>query len=122
LPFFGGRMIGIALAEIVLLLAAVALTAVLFWRMERAAALLLVPYAAWVGFIVALNAALWRLKLFRTSLLQSSAHAKVGCRQGILQQRNARARKSAGLSCWRPGIGNTPARGTSCSTRPTATR
>lgn len=30
-------------------------------RIERAAALLLVPYAAWVGFAVALNAALRRL-------------------------------------------------------------
>jgi len=59
--FFGGRMIGVALAEIVLLLAAILLNAVLFWRIERAAALLLVPYAAWVGFAVALNAALWRL-------------------------------------------------------------
>jgi len=61
LLFFGGRMIGVALAEIVLLLAAILLNAALFWRIERAAALLLVPYAAWVGFAVALNAALWRL-------------------------------------------------------------
>ena len=44
-----------------LLLAAILLNAVLFWRIERAAALLLVPYAAWVGFAVALNAALRRL-------------------------------------------------------------
>ena len=61
LLFFGGRMIGAALVEIVLLLAAIVLNAVLFWRIERAAALLLVPYAAWVSFAAVLNAALWRL-------------------------------------------------------------
>ncbi len=61
LLFFGGRMIGAALAEIVLLLAAIVLNAVLFWRIDRAAALLLVPYAAWVGFAAVLNAAIWHL-------------------------------------------------------------
>jgi len=59
--FFGGRMIGAALAEILLLLAAILVNAVLFWRVERAAALLLVPYGAWVAFATVLNAALWRL-------------------------------------------------------------
>jgi tryptophan-rich sensory protein len=32
-----------------------------FWRVNRGAALLLVPYLSWVGFAVALNAAIWRL-------------------------------------------------------------
>ncbi len=59
--FFGGHMIGAALAEIVLLLAAIVLNTMLFWRIERAAALLLFPYAAWVVFATVLNAALWRL-------------------------------------------------------------
>jgi tryptophan-rich sensory protein len=59
--FFGARMIGAALAEILVLLAAIVLTAVLFWRIDRAAGALLVPYAAWVAFATALNAALWRL-------------------------------------------------------------
>ena len=59
--FFGGRMIGAALAEIALLLAAIVVNAALFWRIERAAALLLLPYAAWVAFAMVLNAALWRL-------------------------------------------------------------
>jgi len=59
--FFGGRMIGVALAEIALLLAAIVVNAALFWRVERAAALLLLPYAAWVAFATVLNAALWRL-------------------------------------------------------------
>lgn len=61
LLFFGGRMIGIALAEIVLLLAAISVTAVLFWRIDRVAGWLLVPYAAWVAFAGVLNLALWRL-------------------------------------------------------------
>jgi tryptophan-rich sensory protein len=61
LLFFGGRMIGIALAEIVLLLAVIGVNAVLFWRTDRLAGWLLVPYAAWVAFACVLNFALWRL-------------------------------------------------------------
>ena len=59
--FFGGRMIGIALAEIVLLLAVIGVNAVLFWRTDRLAGWLLAPYAAWVAFACVLNFALWRL-------------------------------------------------------------
>lgn len=59
--FFGGRMIGIALAEIVLLLVSIGFNAVLFWRIDRLAGWLLVPYAAWVAFACVLNFALWRL-------------------------------------------------------------
>lgn len=61
LLFFGARMIGAALAEIVLLLAAILATAFLFWRIDRLAGALLAPYAAWVAFATLLNAALWRL-------------------------------------------------------------
>ena len=59
--FFGDRMIGIALAEIVLLLVSIGFNAVLFWRIDRLAGWLLVPYAAWVAFACVLNFALWRL-------------------------------------------------------------
>lgn len=59
--FFGGRMIGIALAEIVFLLGAIGVNAVLFWRTDRLAGWLLAPYAAWVAFACILNFALWRL-------------------------------------------------------------
>lgn len=59
--FFGGRMIGAALVEIVVLLAAIAATIALSWRVDHAAAWLLVPYLAWVSFATLLNAALWRL-------------------------------------------------------------
>jgi len=59
--FFGARLIGAALAEIAVLLLAILANALLFWRIERAAGLLLAPYAAWVAFAAVLNAALWRL-------------------------------------------------------------
>ena len=59
--FFGARLIGPALAVIVALLAAILANAFLFWRIDRAAGALLVPYAAWVSFAAVLNAALWRL-------------------------------------------------------------
>jgi len=45
----------------VVLLAAIVVTTRLFWRVDRTAALLLVPYAAWVAYATLLNAALWRL-------------------------------------------------------------
>ena len=61
LVFFGARMIGLALAEIVLLLATIVFTATLFWRIDPLAGALLVPYALWVGFATVLNAALWWL-------------------------------------------------------------
>jgi tryptophan-rich sensory protein len=59
--FFGARLIGPALAVIAALLAAIIANAFLFWRIDRAAGALLVPYAAWVAFATLLNAALWRL-------------------------------------------------------------
>jgi len=59
--FFGAQLIGPALAVIVALLAAILVNARLFWRIDRAAGALLVPYAAWVAFATLLNAALWRL-------------------------------------------------------------
>jgi benzodiazapine receptor len=59
--FFGARLIGAALIEILVLLTAIVVSARLFWRVDRAAALLLAPYAAWVGYATLLNAALWRL-------------------------------------------------------------
>ena len=59
--FFGLRQIGIALVEVMILLIAVSVTAALFWRIERLAGLLMVPYALWVGYATALNAALWLL-------------------------------------------------------------
>lgn len=59
--FFGLRLIGPALAEITLLFVAIVATAIAFWRHDRLAGLLLLPYAAWVAFASLLNAALWHL-------------------------------------------------------------
>jgi benzodiazapine receptor len=59
--FFGARMIGAALAEIVVLLVAIIVNAALFRPIDRVAAWLLAPYAAWVAFAAVLNLELWRL-------------------------------------------------------------
>ena len=54
--FFAGDRYGLALVEIVVLLSAVLVTIGVAWRERRVAAVLLVPYAAWVAFATALNA------------------------------------------------------------------
>lgn len=54
--FFAADRYGVALVEIVVLLAALVATVVLFARRDRVAAWLLAPYLAWVGFATALNA------------------------------------------------------------------
>jgi translocator protein len=56
--FFGLHRVGAALVDAVLLLAAILLTTCRFWPFSRPAALLLVPYALWVAFAIALNAAI----------------------------------------------------------------
>ena len=55
------RQIGLALAEIVLLLLAILISTFLFWRIDRAAGMLMLPYIAWVSFAMVLNASLWIL-------------------------------------------------------------
>ena len=59
--FFGLQLIGLALLEIALLLLAIAVCAVRFWRIERLAGWLLVPYLLWVAFATMLNLSLWLL-------------------------------------------------------------
>lgn len=59
--FFGMRQIGFALAEIVFLLLAISITTLLFWRIDRWAGVLMLPYIAWVTFATILNASLWLL-------------------------------------------------------------
>ncbi len=61
LLFFGKRRPDLAFLDIALLFAAVALTIVAFWHHSVAAALLLVPYLAWVGVAAMLNLSVWRL-------------------------------------------------------------
>lgn len=59
--FFGLRQPGWALAEIVLLWAAILATTVAFFRISAPAGLLFVPYLLWVTFAAVLNGAIWRL-------------------------------------------------------------
>jgi tryptophan-rich sensory protein len=59
--FFGRRSPLAALVEIILLWFAIVLTVVLFGRVSKLAALLLLPYLAWVSFAAVLNGAIWRL-------------------------------------------------------------
>jgi len=59
--FFAWKQGALALAEVAVLWLLVAATIWAFWRLQRVAALLLVPYLCWVSFAAALNLALWRL-------------------------------------------------------------
>lgn len=58
--FFGLHLGLAALVEIVVLWMLIAATVATFWPVHRLAALLLVPYVAWVGFAAVLTLALWR--------------------------------------------------------------
>ncbi|GAB3677404.1 TspO/MBR family protein [Salinisphaera aquimarina] len=55
---FGAQALGWAMLVIVVLWLALAATLVAFWRADRLAGLLLVPYLAWVSYAVYLNAGL----------------------------------------------------------------
>ena len=59
--FFGGRMIGLALAEILLLWVFILGTTVVFWKVDRTAGVLMVPYLGWVAFAAYLNAGFYLL-------------------------------------------------------------
>jgi benzodiazapine receptor len=59
--FFGLQKIGAAVLVIVLLETAILATITLFRRLDRIAAMMLLPYALWVAFATALNVAIWRL-------------------------------------------------------------
>ncbi|GIJ11150.1 TspO/MBR family protein [Micromonospora andamanensis] len=59
--FFAGDRYGLAFVEIVLLWLAIGVTVLLFARVSRLAAVLLLPYWAWVTFAAALNYSIWQL-------------------------------------------------------------
>jgi tryptophan-rich sensory protein len=61
LIFFRQHDLGAALAEVVVLWAAIGVTTLVFSRVSPAAAWLMAPYWAWVTFAAVLNAAFWRL-------------------------------------------------------------
>ncbi len=59
--FFGLRLPGAALVEVLVLLLAIIATAISFLPFSRTAFWLMIPYAAWVSFASHLNAEIWRL-------------------------------------------------------------
>lgn len=59
--FFGLRHPLWALIDITVLWCVLAILQRVLWRADRLAALLWIPYLAWVTFATALNAAIWRL-------------------------------------------------------------
>ncbi len=59
--FFGMHRPGLAFAEICLLWVALLATVWAFWRVRRAAGVLLMPYLAWVSFAAVLNFTIWQL-------------------------------------------------------------
>jgi len=59
--FFGKHLIGAALADITVLLSAIIVTTILFWRITPPAGWLMVPYVLWVAFASALNYRFWIL-------------------------------------------------------------
>lgn len=59
--FFGLRNPGMALMEIIVLAAIILVLLIQFARYNKVAAVLMVPYLAWVCFAAALNTAIWFL-------------------------------------------------------------
>jgi benzodiazapine receptor len=59
--FFAAHQIGLALLEISALLVLILATTILFWRRDRLAGLLFLPYLAWTIFAAFLNHAFWAL-------------------------------------------------------------
>ena len=59
--FFGLLRIGAAVTTIIVLDVGVIVTVLAFRTVDRIAALLMVPYLAWVAFATVLNIAIWRL-------------------------------------------------------------
>ena len=58
--FFGWKLGALAFADILVLIVLVCATILGFLRIQRAAAVLLLPYLAWISFASALNFAVWR--------------------------------------------------------------
>lgn len=61
LLFFGLESPALALVNIALLLISIGLTIKTFYRIDRFAAYLLIPYLIWVAYASSLNAAIWLL-------------------------------------------------------------
>jgi tryptophan-rich sensory protein len=58
--FFAWRNGAFAFADVLVLLALIAATITVFWRIRRLAGVLMLPYLAWVGFASALTWVVWQ--------------------------------------------------------------
>jgi tryptophan-rich sensory protein len=59
--FFAAHQIGLAMIEIGLLVLAILVTTILFFRRDKLAGLLFLPYLGWTAFAAVLTHALWLL-------------------------------------------------------------
>lgn len=59
--FFGMENPGLALVEILVLIVAIVYLIISFWRKDKFAGLLLIPYISWVSFATLLNASIYFL-------------------------------------------------------------
>ncbi|PTB84349.1 sensory protein, partial [Pseudidiomarina aestuarii] len=59
--FFAWYLGAISYIEIMLLWGTILITIAAYWRVNRAAAILLTPYLLWVTFAAALNYSIWQL-------------------------------------------------------------
>lgn len=59
--FFTWHLGVVSILEIITLWLLISATILSFWKLNKVAALLLMPYLAWVSFAAALNVTLWRL-------------------------------------------------------------
>ena len=59
--FFEWRLGAWSFADILLLIAALSITLILFWRVRPVAGALLIPYLLWVLFAAVLNYSVWRM-------------------------------------------------------------
>ena len=59
--FFGLHRVDLALADIAALIVLIVATTAVFFRRDRLAGALMIPYLAWVSFATALTFAIWKL-------------------------------------------------------------
>jgi tryptophan-rich sensory protein len=73
--FFGMRRIGWAAIEAAAMWLAILATIIAFWPISQLAAVLMLPYLAWVTFAFTLNVAIWRLNPQERGALRTQREA-----------------------------------------------